>query len=124
MPNMLTEKEITDFRKRLDTERALLERELSALGKGNQDNPSGWVPAKPEGDEFGADRNDNADIIEDMEEDAASATELEARLATVVTALERIDAGIYGVCDVCNEPIEKDRLNANPAATTCKVHMQ
>ena len=38
-------------------------------------------------------------------------------------ALERIEKGTYGICEVGNEEIEEDRLNANPAARTCKAHL-
>ena len=108
----------------LEKEKTLLEQELSGLGARNPNNPSDWIATKPEGDEFGADRNDNADIIEDMEENSATLNELEGRLTLVNRALEKIDAGTYGVCEVGGEEIEKDRLAANPAAPTCKLHMK
>jgi DnaK suppressor protein len=34
-------------------------------------------------------------------------------------AIERIDAGIYGVCDECGEPIGAKRLMARPVTTYC-----
>jgi DnaK suppressor protein len=34
-------------------------------------------------------------------------------------ALDRIDAGTYGVCESCGEPIGKARLLAFPRATVC-----
>jgi RNA polymerase-binding transcription factor DksA len=34
-------------------------------------------------------------------------------------ALDRIDAGIYGVCESCGQPIGKARLLAFPRATLC-----
>lgn len=34
-------------------------------------------------------------------------------------ALERLDAGTYGVCESCGEPIGKLRLQAFPRATLC-----
>jgi len=120
---MLTKTEIDSFRKTLDAERTLLEKELASLGKRNPSNPSDWVAAKADGDEFGADRNDNADIFEDMQDTNATINELEGRLNTVVRALEKIDTGTYGVCEISGEDIEKDRLTANPAALTCKKHM-
>lgn len=121
---MLNSAQTAKFKKSLQAEKALLEQELSGLGKRNPDNSSDWVATKPEGDEFGADRNDNADIIEDMEENSATLTELEGRLNLVVRALENIEEGTYGVCEVCGADIEPDRLAANHAATTCKAHMQ
>lgn len=34
-------------------------------------------------------------------------------------ALLRIDAGTYGICLICGEPIKKERLAAVPYATRC-----
>jgi RNA polymerase-binding transcription factor DksA len=108
----------------LEKEETLLRDELSTLGTQNPANPTDWIPAKPEGDEFGADRNDNADIIEDMTDNNAALNKLEGRLNLVTKALGKIAAGTYGTCEVCGGEIELDRLNANPAAPTCKQHME
>jgi DnaK suppressor protein len=40
-------------------------------------------------------------------------------LAQNERALERIQAGTYGVCESCGEPIGKARLQAFPRATLC-----
>jgi DnaK suppressor protein len=41
------------------------------------------------------------------------------QMAAVDAALRRLEAGRYGVCDRCAQPIGVDRLAARPAATTC-----
>lgn len=43
----------------------------------------------------------------------------EQRLAEIAAALERLDAGSYGVCEVCGSPIARGRLLARSYATTC-----
>jgi DnaK suppressor protein len=40
-------------------------------------------------------------------------------LAAVDAALARLEAGRYGVCGRCGQPIGDDRLAARPAALTC-----
>ena len=40
-------------------------------------------------------------------------------LAQTQRALDRIDAGTYGYCESCGEPIGKERLQAFPRATLC-----
>jgi DnaK suppressor protein len=40
-------------------------------------------------------------------------------LAQAERALARIEAGTYGVCESCGEPIGKARLQAFPRATLC-----
>ena len=36
-------------------------------------------------------------------------------------AIERIDHGLYGLCEECDYPIEAERLEAVPQATLCSV---
>jgi len=38
--------------------------------------------------------------------------------------LEKMDEGVYGICEVCNEPIPLDRLKANPSARTDIEHAE
>jgi DnaK suppressor protein len=47
------------------------------------------------------------------------ATNESERLREVTDALKRIDAGTYGVCEGCSEPILKKRLEAFPSARYC-----
>ena len=43
----------------------------------------------------------------------------ESQLADVERALDRLDAGTYGTCEACGEPIGAARLRARPAARLC-----
>jgi len=40
-------------------------------------------------------------------------------LADVDQAIRSIEAGIYGVCERCGQPISAERLAARPSARTC-----
>ena len=120
---MITSDQLSHFKNKLEDEKALLEEELQRLGTRNPSNPSDWMPSKPGDEEFGADKSDNADIIEEEGENNASLSELEVRLMHVINALNKITAGTYGVCEVSGHDIEIERLEANPAARTCKAHM-
>ncbi len=42
-----------------------------------------------------------------------------AQVAAIDAALARIEAGTYGECAACHEPISHARLRAEPAATRC-----
>ena len=44
-------------------------------------------------------------------------------LQQVDAALERIDNGSYGICNVCHESIEEDRLQIDPLITVCLGHL-
>jgi RNA polymerase-binding transcription factor DksA len=43
----------------------------------------------------------------------------EAELDRIEAALRRIDAGSYGICDVCGAAIGAQVLLSNPAQTLC-----
>ena len=49
--------------------------------------------------------------------------ELTALIAEVDAALHRIDTGAYGLCEVCQDPIESDRLLADPLVRFCLDHL-
>jgi phosphoserine phosphatase RsbU/P len=44
-------------------------------------------------------------------------------LKEVDKALERIDQGVYGICEECHDPIEPERLMADPLLTVCLDHL-
>ena len=56
------------------------------------------------------------ELDEGIEEDARE------QLRNVEAALERIDAGGYGMCEVDGEPIPVERLEAVPWTTLCVEH--
>jgi RNA polymerase-binding transcription factor DksA len=123
MPRMTQSLDLGHFKERLVNERELLKKELQTVGTQDPSNPSDWIPRPPSDEEMGADDNDNADIMEEMGGRNAILGDLEGRLNQVVLALEKIEKGTYGVCEVTGEPIEVARLEANPAARTCKKHV-
>ena len=43
----------------------------------------------------------------------------QARLGNIDEALARIEAGTYGDCQTCGQPIGEERLEANPTTTFC-----
>lgn len=47
---------------------------------------------------------------------------LELKLQDVGNALEKISKGTYGICEKCGEPINEERLKANPSARNCIQH--
>jgi len=53
------------------------------------------------------------------ERDLGILDSVEAELADVESALGRLDAGTYGVCEACGRPIGPERLEALPATRFC-----
>jgi sigma-B regulation protein RsbU (phosphoserine phosphatase) len=44
-------------------------------------------------------------------------------LNEVDSALDRMKAGTYGICETCHDPIEKDRLITDPLIRYCLDHL-
>ncbi|VXC21699.1 TraR/DksA C4-type zinc finger protein [Aeromicrobium sp. 9AM] len=66
----------------------------------------------PEGSTIAFERSQVGALIE----------QAERRLAEIDAARARLDAGTYGRCEVCGEPIPDGRLEARPVARTCVAH--
>jgi len=71
-----------------------------------------------------SDQNDMADRFEDFEERSSMIKELEPRLNNILRALKGVNRESFGKCEVCKKNIEMTRMEANPAARTCKKHLQ
>ena len=58
----------------------------------------------------------------EREKDLSILEQVEAELADVEHALQRLDDGTYGTCEFDNKPIPEERLEALPAARFCVEH--
>ncbi|MCA0294565.1 MAG: TraR/DksA C4-type zinc finger protein [Actinobacteria bacterium] len=54
--------------------------------------------------------------------DASSAQALHSTLEAVRRAQAKLDDGTYGLCEVCGQPIDEDRLEFRPWSTRCMQH--
>lgn len=114
---------ILHYKKILIEEKERLEEELGQLGRQNLKNPADWKTALKDTD-MESSGDATADRIETFEENDAILSDLEIRYRHVLAALALIEKGTYGLCKISDEkhPIESERLDANPAAQTCKAH--
>ena len=119
----MNKEKIAYFKERLVKEKVLLEEELKTVGQRNPNNPEDWEAKRTALDIDQADRNEVADEIEDFENNTSILMNLETRYNEVKNALERIASGTYGICEVSQDEIEDERLEANPAAATCMKHL-
>ena len=46
-------------------------------------------------------------------------TQIESLLREIDAALARMGAGVYGLCEVCRDPVERERLIADPLVSVC-----
>ncbi|KAA6217173.1 TraR/DksA family transcriptional regulator [Streptomyces filamentosus] len=71
------------------------------------------------GDGAGDDQADTGTKNITREHELALAANAREMLEQTEHALERLDAGTYGLCEVCGRPIGKARMQAFPRATLC-----
>ena len=106
----------------LEKERDMLLGQLGDMGKLNTE--TGEWEATPESQDVPeSDQNDMADRFEDFEERSSTIRVLEPRLNNILRALKGINRESFGLCEVCKKEIEMSRMKANPAARTCKKHL-
>ncbi len=108
------------FKNLLLEEKKVLEKELEPIADSKA--PGEWETEPVEGVDT-ADREDVANSIEEYVSKDETVRILETQLNEVLNALQKIEAGTYGICEISGESIEVDRLEANPSARTCKEHM-
>jgi RNA polymerase-binding transcription factor DksA len=110
----LTGERLEELRGALDAEKDAVEEEMAAHGKIVN---KGWEGSSESvGEE--ADPADAADNIEELVVNVPLVAELEKRHKDIGDALEKMDKGTYGICEVSGEPIPFKRLEADPAART------
>ncbi|MEX2497098.1 MAG: TraR/DksA C4-type zinc finger protein [Woeseia sp.] len=87
---------------------AAFERRLSEVGRELEDMVRSWEAAE----------RDSGSAASDVS--SLTRARLAAELRRVKSALSALTAGVFGRCRRCAEPIEKDRLQADPAARFCE----
>ncbi len=108
-----TEAELAKVRDQLATEAAELRADIDRAESDIADRL---------GDAVGDAGDDQADVgakTYEREHELALTHNARQTLAQDERALDRIDAGTYGVCESCGEAIGKARLQAFPRATLC-----
>jgi DnaK suppressor protein len=108
-----TETELVKVRKELEAEVAGLRADISRAESQIAERLSDAV-----GD-AGDDQADAGAKTFEREHELAMTQNARDLLAQNEQALARIDAGTYGVCESCGQPIGKARLQAFPRATLC-----
>jgi RNA polymerase-binding transcription factor DksA len=120
----MNKKDIEYFKNRLEKEKALIEEEIKTVGSSDPNNPKDFSATSNDRDIDRADENELADKMEELEDNKGILDSLEKQLKDINDALGKIGNGNYGICEISEEPIERERLEANPAARTCLKHVK
>ncbi|MFE0647733.1 TraR/DksA C4-type zinc finger protein [Streptomyces sp. NPDC059534] len=108
-----TPEEVDEARSSLQAEVLRLRSELVH----SQEELTGLM--RDSGDGAGDDQADTGTKNITREHELALAANAREMLEQTEHALERLDAGTYGLCEVCGKPIGKARMQAFPRATLC-----
>lgn len=112
---------ISHFKQKLEEELREVEDQLRTVGVQNEAGE--WEATGGDIDETATESDELGDRMEEYGENRAELDEIQIHWRNVERALEKIENGTYGVCEICNEQIEEDRLEVTPSARTCKTHM-
>jgi RNA polymerase-binding protein DksA len=107
--------ETETYRKRLLDERV---RVVAALDYLHEEN-AGSLSEESEEATYADNIGETATVTLDREIDYSLEEASNHVLGAIDAALERIEAGTYGVCMTCGKPIGDERLEAIPYATQC-----
>ncbi len=105
---MLSNTDLADRRTFLETEKSNLLARLGELGDGDAGSLS-----------FDQNFADSSQVTAERGEVDVLLGTLRESLGQVEDALRKLDAGTYGVCERCREPIAPARLEAMPDARRC-----
>lgn len=108
-----TEEEVTEARTALESEAARLNAEISS----SEQALAGLM--RDSGDGAGDDDADTGTKNITREHEMSLAANAREMVEQTERALLRLDAGTYGLCEVCGKPIGKARMQAFPRATLC-----
>ena len=113
----MNKKEMKVYKERLLLIRSRLRRDVSAMADAalnkTRSESSGDLSSMPiHMADIGSDNFEQEFTLNLMQTE-------EGTLDAIEVALERIEDGVYGVCEECNSAIKKSRLNAIPYTPFC-----
>ena len=110
--------DMAGYRTQLEEEKARL---LHAVGFLEADNPGSMSDELGELAEGGVDNHlgDMASELLDRELEEGLEDGAKGALVEIDAALQRIEAGTYGICEGCGKSIAAERLSALPWARLC-----
>lgn len=102
-----TPQEVAQIRARLMQHKAELQKRVTTIHEHARD------PLEQDSAEQAAQLG-NVAVVSALESEAVQ------QIAEIDAALQRLEAGTYGICVSCGEPIGEGRLKVRPAATQCR----
>lgn len=112
----MNKKQIAEIKKRLLEERKSLLKQYHDLEEGNLSSSQSDLTGEVGFDEEYA---DSGTFTFERERDLSLSNNVKDLLKKVEMALQKIEQGTYGICDMCKKDIPEERLKALPYANLC-----
>lgn len=105
---------LTALKDKLLEEKSRLESELGRFAKAT----GGEGAYETQIENIGTDPDENATEVEGYVDNLALESNLEGQLKDVIDALQKMEQGVYGICEKTGKEINPERLKVYPAART------
>jgi DnaK suppressor protein len=116
MKSMFSKEFLDRIHEQLLAKKEDVENELKAFAEQSPKNKADYDTTFPD---LGDKTDENAAEVVEYSTNLSLESTLEKVLEDVNEALERFDAGTYGVCKYCKKPIDEKRLIARPTSSAC-----
>ncbi len=113
----MEKKLLDELKEKLEEQKKSIQGELESFAKEDPNLKNNWDTKYPNREE--GDKDEEADEVQEYNNKLSLEYSLESKLKDVVSALEKIEKGTYGVCENCGKKIDEERLLACPEAKTC-----
>ena len=114
MANQIFKTDFLEARKKdLIEKQTRIQKELNKITKPRD---GGYETNFPE---IGTSEEDSAQEVEIYNDNLTQKENLGKSLKWIDLALKKINQGGYGICEICQKPIDKDRLLVQPEAKIC-----
>lgn len=110
-------KTIEQLKTALENEKQNLEKQLATFATEDKEIKGNWDAKRTNTED--TDMEEKADEVEEYDNLLSLEHSLENKLQAVNSALEKITAGNYGLCEKCGKEIEMERLSAYPEGKLC-----
>ena len=104
-------------RDRLNADLKQIQRDIYARTKGEQAVAPSYEA--PDGTGISSEQADEASAVTEYDRNQAMLANDRTLERKIASALERLNAGKYGICERCGKPINPRRLEALPYVTLC-----
>ena len=113
----MEKKLIDELKQKLEEQKKALQKELKSFASEDPNLKHNWDTKYPTRED--SDKEEAADDAQEYDNKLSLEHSMELKLKDVSSALDKIENGVYGICENCEKKIDKARLLACPEAKTC-----